>query len=42
MDVVFALFDSWEDGALVFDKAKGVFADRDKVHRIIGAIAYAF
>jgi alkanesulfonate monooxygenase SsuD/methylene tetrahydromethanopterin reductase-like flavin-dependent oxidoreductase (luciferase family) len=34
LDVVLQLFDSWEDEALVFDKAEAVFADRTKVHRI--------
>lgn len=34
LDVVLKLFDSWEDDALVFDKAAAVFADRTKVHRI--------
>ena len=40
LDVVLQLFDSWEDGALVFDKASAVFADRTKVHRIRHAGAY--
>ena len=34
LDVVLKLFDSWEDDALVYDKAAAVFADRTKVHRI--------
>jgi FMN-dependent oxidoreductase (nitrilotriacetate monooxygenase family) len=34
MDVVTGLWDSWEDDALVFDKAGGVFADETKVHAI--------
>lgn len=34
MSVVFDLFDSWDDDALVFDKANAVFADRDKTRRI--------
>ena len=34
LDVVLQLLDSWEDDALVFDKATSVFADRTKVHRI--------
>jgi hypothetical protein len=34
LDVVLQLFDSWDDDALVFDKAAAVFADRDKVRRI--------
>ena len=29
LDVVLQLFDSWDDDALVFDKAAAVFADRD-------------
>jgi alkanesulfonate monooxygenase SsuD/methylene tetrahydromethanopterin reductase-like flavin-dependent oxidoreductase (luciferase family) len=32
--LVRALWDSWEDGALKFDKANAIFADRDKVHRV--------
>ncbi|GAA3867755.1 LLM class flavin-dependent oxidoreductase [Saccharothrix violaceirubra] len=34
LDVVTALWDSWEDEALVVDPASGVFADPDKVHEI--------
>lgn len=34
LDVVLQLFDSWDDDALVFDKAAAVFADRAKVRRI--------
>jgi alkanesulfonate monooxygenase SsuD/methylene tetrahydromethanopterin reductase-like flavin-dependent oxidoreductase (luciferase family) len=34
LDVVRQLFDSWDDDALVFDKAASVFVDRDKVRRI--------
>ena len=34
LDVVYALWDSWEAGALVFDKANAVFTDHAKVHRI--------
>ena len=37
LDVVFALFDSWDEDALAFDKAAAVFADRDKVRRIAHA-----
>lgn len=33
-DVVTKLWDSWEDGALVIDKASGVFADPAKFHYI--------
>jgi alkanesulfonate monooxygenase SsuD/methylene tetrahydromethanopterin reductase-like flavin-dependent oxidoreductase (luciferase family) len=40
LDVVLQLFDSWEDEALVFDKAESIFADRTKVHRIRHAGAY--
>ncbi|MNI07835.1 Nitrilotriacetate monooxygenase component A [compost metagenome] len=32
VDVVKKLWDSWEDGALLIDKERGVFADKDKVH----------
>ncbi len=34
LDAVFALFDSWEDDALVYDKPASVFVRREKVHRI--------
>lgn len=34
VDVVTKLWDSWEDDALVIDKATGVFADQDKVHQV--------
>ncbi|MFI9818053.1 LLM class flavin-dependent oxidoreductase [Saccharothrix variisporea] len=34
VDVVTALWDSWEDDALVVDPASGVFADPAKVHEI--------
>ena len=34
LEVVLKLFDSWDDDALVFDKASAVFADRDRVRRI--------
>ncbi len=34
IELVRALWDSWEDGALRFDKENAVFTDRDKVHRI--------
>jgi alkanesulfonate monooxygenase SsuD/methylene tetrahydromethanopterin reductase-like flavin-dependent oxidoreductase (luciferase family) len=40
LDVVLQLFDSWDDDALVFDKAAAVFADRDKVRRIRHAGAF--
>ncbi|MBD2870556.1 LLM class flavin-dependent oxidoreductase [Paenibacillus arenilitoris] len=32
VEVVKALWDSWEDGALVADKDSGVYADMDKIH----------
>ena len=34
LDVVTALWDSWEDDALVVDQDSGVFADEAKVHEI--------
>ncbi|MDR5699108.1 LLM class flavin-dependent oxidoreductase [Agromyces aerolatus] len=34
LDVVLKLWDSWEADALVVDKARGVYADPAKVHRI--------
>ncbi|MEO9326418.1 LLM class flavin-dependent oxidoreductase [Gordonia aurantiaca] len=34
MDVITALWNSWDDDALVGDKATGVFVDRDKVRPI--------
>jgi FMN-dependent oxidoreductase (nitrilotriacetate monooxygenase family) len=34
VDVVEALWDSWEDGALVFDKASAKYVDHGKVHKI--------
>ncbi|WP_117038831.1 LLM class flavin-dependent oxidoreductase, partial [Klebsiella pneumoniae] len=34
IDVVTRLWDSWEDGAAIFDKAHGVFADAGKVHHL--------
>lgn len=34
VDVATALWDSWEDDALVVDRASGVFADENKVHEI--------
>jgi len=40
LEVVLKLFDSWEDDALVLDKAAAVFADRTKVHRIRHAGAF--
>ena len=40
LDVVRQLFDSWDDDALVFDKANSIFADRNKVRRIQHSGAY--
>lgn len=34
VDVVCKLFDSWEEGAVVMDRARGVYADHTKVHEI--------
>jgi alkanesulfonate monooxygenase SsuD/methylene tetrahydromethanopterin reductase-like flavin-dependent oxidoreductase (luciferase family) len=34
IDVVTRLWDSWDDGALLFDKPRGLFADADKVHHL--------
>ncbi|MBF6517595.1 LLM class flavin-dependent oxidoreductase [Nocardia cyriacigeorgica] len=34
VDAVVALWDSWEDDAIVFDRAAGRYADPDKIHRI--------
>jgi FMN-dependent oxidoreductase (nitrilotriacetate monooxygenase family) len=34
VDVATALWDSWEDDALVLDEASGTFADTERVHRI--------
>jgi FMN-dependent oxidoreductase (nitrilotriacetate monooxygenase family) len=34
LDVVFRLWDSWEQGALVGEKAEAVFGDPEKVHEI--------
>ena len=34
MEVVTGLWDSWEDDALIVDKASGRFADPQKVHRL--------
>ena len=34
MQATFALWDSWEDGAINIDKARNTFADPDKVHRV--------
>lgn len=33
LDVVFALWDSWEEDAVLADKASGVWADAAKIHR---------
>lgn len=34
LEVVCKLFDSWEPGAVVLDRARGIYADHTKVHRI--------
>lgn len=34
MEAVVALWDSWEDGALILDRESGVFADPAKVHQL--------
>jgi FMN-dependent oxidoreductase (nitrilotriacetate monooxygenase family) len=34
LDVVTKLWDSWEDDALVIDKAAGIFADTEKIHTL--------
>ncbi|MGQ0482203.1 MAG: LLM class flavin-dependent oxidoreductase [Pseudonocardia sp.] len=34
IDVVFKLWDSWADDAIVADRAAGLFADPDKVHEL--------
>ncbi len=34
VEIVKALWDSWEDGAIVQNKQSGIFADSDKVHYI--------
>ena len=34
LQVVTALWDSWEDGAVVADRESGIFADTDRIHRI--------
>lgn len=34
VEIVKGLWDSWEDGALVGDKASGLFVDAGKVHRL--------
>lgn len=34
LDVVAGLWDSWEDGAIVADRAAGIFADPTKVHEL--------
>ncbi|MEX3645286.1 LLM class flavin-dependent oxidoreductase [Mycolicibacterium porcinum] len=34
VDVATALWDSWEDDALILDESTGIFADPDRVHRI--------
>lgn len=34
LDVTIKLWDSWEDKAILLDKEKGIFADKQKVHEI--------
>lgn len=34
LQVISALWDSWEDGAVVADRASGIFADTERIHRI--------
>jgi FMN-dependent oxidoreductase (nitrilotriacetate monooxygenase family) len=34
LDVAIKLWDSWEDDAVVRDKASGIFADTDKIHAL--------
>ncbi|MGW0043541.1 LLM class flavin-dependent oxidoreductase [Rhodococcus sp. NPDC003348] len=34
VDVTLALWDSWEDGAVVLDEESGVFADPERVHTV--------
>jgi len=34
LDVAYALWDSWDDDAIVGDKARGIFVDPDRIHRI--------
>ncbi|MFG2960968.1 LLM class flavin-dependent oxidoreductase [Streptomyces sp. NPDC048291] len=34
VEVVLKLWDSWEPGAIVADRAAGVYADRDRIHEI--------
>ncbi|WP_431678614.1 LLM class flavin-dependent oxidoreductase [Kitasatospora sp. KL5] len=40
LDVVTALWDSWEDGALLLDRSSGAFADPERVHEIDHAGAH--
>jgi FMN-dependent oxidoreductase (nitrilotriacetate monooxygenase family) len=34
MDICYQLWDSWEDGAVLYDRETGVFADPDKVREV--------
>ena len=34
MELISKLWDSWEEGALQLDRAKGIYADADKVHYV--------
>jgi FMN-dependent oxidoreductase (nitrilotriacetate monooxygenase family) len=40
LEVCLKLWDSWEEGFLLADKGRGVFADGDKIHRIDHAGGY--
>jgi FMN-dependent oxidoreductase (nitrilotriacetate monooxygenase family) len=40
MELIFKLWDSWEDGALRLDQASGLYADPDKVHYVHHAGTY--
>jgi FMN-dependent oxidoreductase (nitrilotriacetate monooxygenase family) len=40
MEVIFKLWDSWEEGALLLDRARGLYADPAKVHYVQHAGAY--
>lgn len=34
MELVYGLWDTWEDGVLVMDRERGIFADPNKVHNL--------
>ena len=40
MELIFKLWDSWEEGALQLDRGKGIYADPAKVHYVNHAGAY--